>query len=330
MDPYPSAMGPMMESPNSDFEVYEPTSSPLDHACTWVTDSVRKPLRLLIAAVLCPVVFSIMGQVEFIFQWNLIFGDETFGSSMTLLALAPCASIALVFASRAMTSLAWKSALCASAGLLVIFTASYYVSWVVAAFCLGLACVAVGNRVGKQFTHVRTPKVLAGVGGVTLLSLYCMPVAGAGTDSLISILFTGSTWTDGWMFAPLIFAVFAYGLMGIGLCVPHQRRETVATAASITVRAVLIWTPIAFLAGAQEIAFMFGGGLGGGAGVTTITLGFKFFGIAYSILYLTGLGAASWFTGWLWGRLGCETGPEGFDDDGFAAPVEPEPQLVEV
>ena len=53
-------------------------------------------------------------------------------------------------------------------------------------------------------------------------------------------------------------------------------------------------------------------------------------GITYAALYLTGLGSASWFTAWLWGRLGAETDSQGFDDEGSAASVEPEPELVQV
>lgn len=313
-----------------DFEVYVPSSSPLDHACTWVSDSTKWPLRFLIAAVICPVIVAFGGEVEFFFQWSLLGDNGMSGDSMAFLALAPVLAIVMVFVSRAVNSLVGQAALCAGAGVMVLAPCAYYMHWVFAAFCLGLVCIAVGNRVGKQFTHVRMPRVLAGVGGVTLVTLYCLPVAGEGTPPLISMLFEGGLWSEGIVLVPVLFGIFIYGLLGLGLAFPHQKRDVCAAGASLVARGVLAWTPIAVLAAGQELLGFFGGGMMGAGGITMMTLAFKAFGIGYAALIFTALGASAWCTGWLWGRLGSEVGGDGFDDDGATAPVEPEPELVEV
>ena len=130
------------------------------------------------------------------------------GEGLGVVAAAPFIAIGLVIASRFATSDKARALLCAASGLSVVGIVAYYTHWVVAVVCVGAACIAVGNRVGKEFSYGKTPRVLTGIGGLALVALFCTPMMGT---TAISELFSGQSWSNGgWKFCLPLFALLVY------------------------------------------------------------------------------------------------------------------------
>lgn len=274
-------------------------ATPVDAAEGWLDTTSVWPLRIMIAAFVCPIVIAFGGHMEFLFPWDTM-GDDP------LLVFVPLVTIGLLFASKFPSDVKTRAILCGSAALVTIAVISFQASWVIGALCLGAVCVAAGNRVAKQFTMQRAPAIVAGVGGAMILILSLWPVGGS---SVVGALFSGDTWSSGgWMFCFAIVGVLIYAACGIGLAIPNIEKDRLQTTISLTARVTLGWMPACLIFGRMSVGPEIG--MFDGGGITTMTVGFKVFGTAYPILVCAAVGVAAWLTAWMWDNLD-ESGPGG-------------------
>lgn len=285
--------------------------TPLDAAGDWLDGASRWPLRILIAAVLCPVIISFAGQTQFLFYWDLFTEAGPVGS-IPLVALTPLIAIGLLIASRFPPSLQARAISCALCGVLPLAIVSFQTHWVVAALSVGLILVAAGNRVAKQFTLHHAPRIAAAVGGGILLTLGCIPVGGT---SALGALLSGQTWSNGgWMLGVGLVGVLAFALAGVGLVIPRLPRGHLSIVISVAGRLTLAWAPACLIYGRLSL----GGrsvGISAAADIAGATMAFKVFGIVYPILIAGATGVASWAVAALWGSLDSEPIPDPAPDD---------------
>lgn len=296
--------------------------TPLDAAEEWLDSTARWPLRILVAAILCPIIISFGGQTELIFYWDHFSGVGRLGSH-TLLALSPLIAIGLLVACRWVPSLQARSICCAAGGLLAFGLVAWHVHWLVAVFVSGLVLVVAGNRAARQFTLRRAPRIAAATGGGMLLILGFLPTNGS---SAVGAFFTGASWTDGgWMLCIGILGVLVFALGGVGLVVPRIPREIPTRMIRISARATLAWAPACLLFGRLSL----GGGSAGinaAADLAGATIAFKVFGTVYPMLLAAANGVAAWMTIRLWAALDAEVPPaRNPPDPQPAAEEQPEP-----
>lgn len=292
------------------------SSGPVGDARDWLDRVGVLPLRFLVAAFLCPIIFSFAGQTKFVWPWDMI-GDDGQGAGMFV--LVPLLTMALLFGSRFAEKTRTRALMCIAAGFLSVVVMSFQSSWVLAALFLALVAVAAGNRVSKLFALQKEPAIVAAVGGAMVWGFALWPMQGS---SAVGSLFSGQSWAGGgWMACFALVGVLVYAACGIGLALPMVDREKMQRTISVVSRGILVWMPACLIFGRMSLGpdmNMFDGG-----GITTVTLAFKVFAMSYAILITAAVGVAAFLTTWLWDHL--DTPMPVADSDPTPPSMAPEP-----
>lgn len=293
---------------NPEFTVYESHNGPVDLADRWVSRSMTFPFRWLFLALLAPIVLVLGNDFKLLFHWSYITEAPFLDAQIVLLSLAPVFTFLLLGASRVLTSVKTRAWLCMLGGLVPVGIITFYSHWAIGALFTAALLVAVGNRVAKQFTVSLVPRLLTGIGGLTLLAFFVIPLNERG-PSIFSMMFKPEAWSKGgWALGVGLLLLFSYSLAGFCMSLPLRIRGLFSKIVSVTLRLSLLWIPVMpFIAtvgfGNQFLRFFNEGTL------TIATAAFKALGIAYPIMMAAGLGAAALLTLRLWGAPAAEPEP---------------------
>jgi hypothetical protein len=159
-------------------------------------------------------------------------------------------------------------------------------SYLPLAFVVAAAAVAAGNRGAKGELRKGPSSYVAGLGGLTLITCYFVPVL---DKPLVGLLLSGETWRAAWWLALWLLALFLYAGLGAILIVPlrtgHGLRELAHAWISRLAR-ILAWSlPL------LVIAFVMAGGEGAGA-VYVLLMLLKAVLVTYGIVMLMAIGLA--------------------------------------
>ncbi len=77
---------------------------------------------------------------------------------------------------------------------------------------LSLCSIAIGNHLSKVHTQDQYPRLMVGIGGIVLLVLMILPIAGR---SPITMFFSGFMWSRGWPVLLILAGVIAYGVIAV-------------------------------------------------------------------------------------------------------------------
>ncbi len=296
----------MHEAP-PDFEVYRSPRDEDDPPADWVTRAAKMPIRLYLAALLCPIILHNGIGYEMVYQWSSLGGGPVDDSKAEFIVYLPWVAAVLFVASR-FTRPPIAAALCGGAGALFWTTVAIYTHWLVGVIVGCILFIAVGNRVAKLDLTRLAPRLMAGIGGVTLLGLGFLSIGPNMT--IYQVMFSGDLWKHAWPGGLLLLSTALLAAAGIGVAVSRYSRLC-KVATSVLSRVVVLGAPIALLALGAQLPGL--GRMGGDNLPLILTVGFKMLGSMLALLTITGLGLASLLAMW----LASTDGDADFSDDGF-------------
>ncbi|MEM7262101.1 MAG: hypothetical protein AAF488_08930 [Planctomycetota bacterium] len=266
-----------------------------DPVVDWVTLSTRVPVRLLIVAVLCPIVISFGNQTEYVYAWSHVSQFRATGSE-ALLLWTPWIACVLALTSR-FTPPKVAAVLCFSTGLAFFGALTWATHWMLGAFVASLVAVAAGNRVSKLREWHLAPRVVLGFGAFSLLA---MGLIDLGRTNVYGAMFSSELWRSSWPLGLVTCGLGAFALFGAIASFRGSRRTVPGVAVSVLSRLLLVGVPLLILV--YWLGMSRGGGLGlsgfDSNGLTTATTAFKLFGTLYAVLGITALGLASLLARW--------------------------------
>jgi len=300
----------------ADAGAFSPASTPVDDADAWTRSDSRWYLGLLVLGALWPFLQRsfLLDEEKLVWPWDLL-GSA---SPLPVFALLPLAAAALAFGLRRLENVKLRSLLLAATALgallvlcllsfgeEVIFLGAGILQapvgprLVLLLWTLAAACVAAGNRLGKEFQLARTPRLLTGLGGAVLTAPLCLPVMDGSVP--LAALVTPAAWRSETSSNLLLLGIFTYGALATANGFRHGRRERFAIVLSVLGRGILVGIVAALLIDAGSSGSQVATILSGGPAPVIMAL-LKCCAVAYGLILLLTVGLAGALAVILWER----------------------------